>query len=318
MQKKYTKILYPAICLLTAIIWGSGFPFQDMAGQLKPEPLDSFSFNGLRFLIAGIILIPTFFIFERVKGDDEKTKPKLKRTVAFGVVAGAILAFSAVLQQLGIEHTGESGKAGFITGFYLIIVPIATFIIFKQRPSIFVFIAIPISLLGLFFLSVSSGFKVETGDIFVLICAFGFASHIILYDRVTNKTFVIRLSCIQFFVASGICLTLGLIFGNISLELVSKTIAPILYCGIFSAGLAYTLQLIGQKHTPPALASLLFATEGLFATIFECIFEKRIPDLRQLLGCALMLVAVLLSQIPNKKESKEYHFQHQQKKESIK
>ena len=304
MKKKYTKIIYPLICLLTAMIWGSGFPFQDMAGQVTPEALDSFSFNGLRFLIAGLILIPTFFIFEKVK-KDEDTAPKQKRTVIFGIVAGAILAFSSVLQQLGIQYTGESGKAGFITGFYLIIVPIATFIIFKQRPSIFVFVAIPISFLGLFFLSVSSGFKIELGDIFVFICAFGFASHIILYDRVTNKTFVIRLSCIQFFVASAICLTLGFIFGNISLELISKTIIPILYCGVFSAGMAYTLQLIGQKHTPPALASLLFATEGLFATIFECIIEKSIPAPRQLLGCALMLVAVLLSQIPAKQKELE-------------
>ena len=299
MQKKYTKIIFPLICLLTAIIWGSGFPFQDMAGQVKPEALDSFSFNGLRFLIAGIILIPTFFIFEKVEKTEE-SKPKLTKTVIFGIVAGAILSFSSVLQQLGIQNTGESGKAGFITGLYLIIVPIATFIIFKQKPSIFVWIAIPFSILGLFFLSVTEGFTVQTGDIFVLICSFGFASHIILYDRVTNKTFVIRLSCIQFFVASAICLTLGFIFGNISLELISKTIVPILYCGVFSAGMAYTLQLIGQKHTPPALASLLFATEGLFATIFECIFEKRLPASRQLLGCALMLVAVLLSQIPAK------------------
>ena len=299
MLKKYKKIIYPLICLLTAIVWGSGFPFQDMAGQIKPQPLDSFSFNGLRFLIAGIVLIPTFFIFEKVENKEE-AKPKLKKTLIFGIVAGAILSFSAVLQQLGIEKTGESGKAGFITGLYLIIVPIATFIIFKQKPSIFVFVAIPFSLLGLFFLSVTEGLNIQAGDVFVFICAFGFASHIILYDRVTNKTFVIRLSCIQFFVASAICLTLGAIFGNITVELISKTIVPIIYCGVFSAGLAYTLQLIGQKHTPPAIASLLFATEGLFATIFECLFEKSIPAPRQIIGCALMLIAVVLSQIPTK------------------
>jgi hypothetical protein len=160
MKNKYTKIIYPLICLLTAIIWGSGFPFQDMAGQVSPEPLDSFSFNGLRFLIAGIVLIPTFFAFERVK-KEENTKPKMKKTLIFGVVAGAILAFSSVLQQLGIQYTGQSGKAGFITGFYLIIVPIATFKIFKQKPTIFVFVAIPISFLGLFFLSIYTRINVN-------------------------------------------------------------------------------------------------------------------------------------------------------------
>ena len=108
MKKKYTKIIYPLICLLTAIIWGSGFPFQDMAGQVTPEALDSFSFNGLRFLIAGLILIPTFFIFEKVKKDDD-TAPKLKRTVIFGIVAGAILAFSAILQQLALRESNSLG-----------------------------------------------------------------------------------------------------------------------------------------------------------------------------------------------------------------
>ena len=304
MKNKLLKFLYPFICLLTAIIWGSGFPFQDMAGQIKPEPLDSFSFNGLRFLIAGIILIPVFLIFEKRSKNEAEDKPKTKKTVLFGILAGVILSFSSVLQQLGIMATGESGKAGFITGLYLIIVPIASFIFFKQKPSIFVFIAVPISLLGLFFLSISSGFKVQTGDIFVLACAFGFASHIILYDRVANKTLVIRLSCVQFFVASALCLLLGLIFGNISFDLIGKTIVPILYCGVFSAGVAYTLQLIGQKKTPPALASLLFATEGLFATIFECLFEKTTPAPRQILGCVLMLIAILLSQIPPRKTGK--------------
>ena len=303
MEKKKLNFIYPLICLLVAIIWGSGFPFQDMAGQVSPKPLDSFSFNGLRFLVGGIVLIPVIFIFEGKKVQKTDTyHEKSRKTLIFAPIAGAILAVSAVLQQLGIMKTGESGKAGFITGLYLIIVPIAAFLIFKQKPSIFVFIAIPVSLLGLFFLSVTNGFEIATGDLFVLACAFGFASHIILYDRVANKTLVIRFSCIQFLVAGVLCLILGLIFGNISLELIGKSIIPILYCGVFSAGAAYTLQIIGQKNTPPAIASLIFALEGLFATIFECIFEKSIPAPRQLLGCALMLLAVLLSQIPAKQK----------------
>lgn len=301
MKKKF-NLLYPLICLLVAVIWGSGFPFQDMAGSVEPQPLDSFSFNGLRFLVAGIVLIPVVFLFEKKnKIPKEEYEPKIKSTLIFGAIAGIILAVSSSLQQLGIMATHESGKAGFITGFYLIIVPIASFIIFKQKPSIFVFIAIPISLVGLFFLSVGDGFTIVAGDLFVLACAFGFASHIILYDRVANKTLVIRFSCVQFFVAGAFCLIIGLIFGNISLDLISKTIIPILYCGAFSAGAAYTLQIIGQKGTPPALASLLFATEGLFATVFECLFEWRLPkDEKQIIGCVLMLTAVLLSQIPKK------------------
>ncbi len=298
-MKNKTKIIYPLICLLTAIIWGSGFPFQDMAGA-SADILDGFMFNGLRFFIAGIIVIPVFLVFEKESDiPKEQKKIKLKHTVFLGAASGAILAVSSALQQFGIQLTGESGKAGFITGLYLIIVPVATFVIFKQKASIFVWVAIPISVAGLYFLSVTNGFTIKTGDILVILCAFGYASQIIFIDRVGDKISAIRFSCTQFFAASIICLILGLCFGNTTLEGITTNIVPILYCGVFSAGAAYTLQIIGQKHTPPAVASLLFATEGLFATIFECIVDKRLPSAKIAIGCVLMLVAIILSQLPS-------------------
>ena len=306
MQKKRLKWLGPVICLLTAIIWGSGFPFQDIVGA-DAANIDGFSFNGLRFLIAGVVLIPVFLIFEREKETpNDEIKPKLKRTFGFGAISGALLAVSASLQQFGIQLTGESGRAGFITGLYLIIVPIAAFIIFKQKPSLFVWIAIPISLLGLYFLSVTNGFSVEGGDILVLICAFGFASQIIFVDKVGARVSTLKFSCMQFFAAGAICMTLGLIFGNLKLAGITNNLFPILYCGVMSAGAAYTLQNIGQRFTAPAVASLLFATEGLFATVFECIFEGALPSGRAVIGCVLMLTAVLLSQIPKKQGCKDH------------
>lgn len=302
MQKKKFKLLGPLICLLTAIIWGSGFPFQDIVGR-DTANIDNFSFNGIRFIIGGIVLIPVFLIFEREKGvPKEQLKPKLKHTLIFGAISGALLAVSAVLQQSGIQLTGESGKAGFITGFYLIILPVAMLIIFKQKPSIFVWIAIPISLLGLYFLSVTSDFKIQLGDLLVLLCAFGFSAQMIFVDRVGNKVSTLKFSCTQFFVAGIICMILGLLFGNLKWQGITNNILPILYCGVMSAGAAYTLQNIGQKHTAPAVASLIFALEGLFATIFECIFEKSLPSGRAIIGCVLMLTAVLLSQIPKKEK----------------
>ena len=303
MQKKKFKLLGPLICLLTAIIWGSGFPFQDIVGR-DTANIDSFSFNGIRFLIGGITLIPVFLIFEREKALPKCEKaPRLKRTIIFGIISGALLSVSAILQQMGIQLTGESGKAGFITGFYLIILPVAMLIIFKQKPSIFVWIAIPISLLGLYFLSVTSDFKIQLGDLLVLLCAFGFSAQMIFVDRVGVRVSTLKFSCTQFFSAGVICMTLGLIFGNLTWQGITNNILPILYCGIMSAGAAYTLQNIGQKHTAPAIASLIFALEGLFATIFECIFEKSIPSGRAIIGCVLMLSAVLLSQIPKKEKT---------------
>ncbi len=303
MQKKKLKFLGPLICLLTAIIWGSGFPFQDIVGR-DTANIDNFSFNGIRFIIGGIILIPVILIFEREKElTKEEKKPKLKRTIAFGAISGALLAISAVLQQAGIQLTGESGKAGFITGFYLIILPVAMLIMFKQKPSIFVWIAIPISLLGLYFLSITSDFRIQLGDLLVLLCAFGFSAQMIFVDRVGKVVSTLKFSSTQFFVAGAICLTLGLIFGNLTWQGITNNIVPILYCGVMSSGAAYTLQNIGQKRTAPAVASLIFALEGLFATVFECIFEKTIPSGRILIGCVLMLTAVLLSQIPKKEKT---------------
>ena len=301
-MKKF-KLLGPFICLLTAIIWGSGFPFQDQVGA-SADIIDSFSFNGLRFLLAGIALIPVCLIFER-EGylQREYRLPKLKSTAVFGIISGALLALSSSLQQFGIQLTGESGRAGFITGLYLIIVPIATFIIFREKPSVFVWIATPISLVGLYFLSVTNGFSVEAGDLLVLLCAFGFASQIIFVDRVGARVSILKFSCIQFFSCGTICMVLGLIFGNLTWQGISENAVAILYCGVMSAGAAYTLQNIGQRFTPPAIASLLFATEGLFATIFECIFEKSFPSGKAIVGCVLMLTAVLLSQIPKKQKT---------------
>lgn len=303
MQNKKFKLLGPLICLLTAVIWGSGFPFQDKVGA-DAAIIDGFSFNGLRFLIAGVVLIPVFLIFERkIDAPKPEKTVKIKRTLIFGVISGALLAVSASLQQFGIQLTGESGRAGFITGLYLIIVPIAAFIIFKEKPSLFVWIAIPISLLGLYFLSVTSGFSVEGGDVLVLLCAFGFSAQMILVDRVGAKVEILKFSCTQFFAAGVICMILGFIFGNLEWAGIANNIFPILYCGVMSAGAAYTLQNIGQKFTAPAVASLLFALEGLFATIFECIFEGNLPSGRAFIGCLLMLTAVLLSQIPKRQKS---------------
>lgn len=292
------KLIYPLICLLTAIIWGSGFPFQEMAGN-NAEIFDGFMFNGLRFLLGGIVVIPVFLLFEKereIKG--EARKIKLKNTILYGIISGVILATSSVLQQFGIQLTGESGKAGFITGLYLIIVPIGAFILFRQKASLLVWISLPIAVVGLYFLSITSEFTIKTGDILVILCAFGYAAQIIFIDRVGDKISAIRFSCTQFLTTAVICIILSLIFGNTTWEGIVKSIVPILYCGVFTAGTAFTLQVIGQKHTPPAVASLLFATEGLFATIFECIIDSKLPSTKITIGCVLMLIAILLSQIP--------------------
>lgn len=303
-MKNKTKIIYPLICLLTAIIWGSGFPFQEMAGN-NAEIFDGFMFNGLRFFLGGLVVIPVFLLFEKEKDvQGKERKIKLKNTIIYGIISGVILATASVLQQFGIQMTGESGKAGFITGLYLIIVPVVGFIMFKQRPSILVWISLPIAVVGMYFLSITSEFTIKTGDILVILCAIAYAAQIIFIDRVGDKISAIRFSCTQFLTTGVICITLSLIFGHTTWNGIVASIVPILYCGIFTAGTAFTLQVIGQKHTPPAIASLLFATEGLFATIFECLIDMKLPSTKITIGCILMLIAIVLSQLtlPSKRK----------------
>ena len=295
---KKTKIIYPLICLLTAIIWGSGFPFQEMAGN-NAEIFDGFMFNGLRFFLGGLVVIPVFLLFEKekeVQGQERKTK--LKHTILYGMISGVILATASILQQFGIQLTGESGKAGFITGLYLIIVPVATFLMFRQKTTILVWISLPIAVVGMYFLSITNEFTIKTGDILVILCALAYAAQIIFIDRVGDRISAIKFSCTQFLTTAIICIILSLIFGNTTWDGIVKSIVPILYCGIFTAGTAFTLQVVGQKHTPPAVASLLFATEGLFATIFECLIDKKLPSTKITIGCILMLTAIILSQLP--------------------
>ena len=304
MSEKAKKIIFPLICLLTAIIWGSGFIFQDMGGT-HPQLIDGFGFTSIRFLLAGVGLVPIILIFEKEKDlSKEEKRAKGKNTLIYGAISGVILALSAVLQQFGIQLTGESGKAGFITGLYLIIVPIASFIIFKQKPSVFVWIAVPISLVGLYLLSVTDGFTVHPGDILVVLCAIGYAAQIIFIDKVGDKISALKFSCVQFVVTGVISLILALLFGKISFEGIATVIGPLLYCGFISAGAGFTLQVVGQKHTPPVLASLIFSLEGLFATIFECLYKWRAPGVNQIIGSILMLGAILLSQIPRKEKPK--------------
>ena len=295
---KKTKIIYPFICLLAAIIWGLSFPFQDMAGQ-NAHIFDGFMFNGLRFLIGGIVVIPVFLLFEKEQElKAEERKVKHKSTVLLGIISGLILSCASVLQQFGIQLTGESGKAGFITGLYLIIVPIGAFILFRQKASLLVWISLPFAVFGLYFLSITSEFTIKTGDILVILCAFGYAAQIIFIDRVGDKISAIRFSCTQFLTTAVVCIILSFIFGHTTWDGIVSSIVPILYCGVFSAGAAFTLQVVGQKHTPPAVASLLFATEGLFATIFECIIDMKLPSTKITIGCVFMLIAIILSQLP--------------------
>lgn len=292
---KERKFSSSPLCLISALAWGISFPMQEIASGYS-DLLSSFAFNGLRMLLAGFALIPVVFLFER---HADYSRQRIKATALRGALAGAILFSASSFQQFGIQLTKESGKAGFITSLYLVIVAVISFVIFKERLSPFVVIAMPISLTGLYFLSFSEGFSgVQAGDLLVLVCAFLYATHIIVLDKSANATNPLLFSCVQFFVAGILGTAFGGIFGTVTAEGIKGCALPILFCGIFSVAVAYTLQLLGQRNGNPTVCALFCSMESLFAVIAECVMEAKLPSAKMIIGCGLMLTAVVLAQLP--------------------
>jgi drug/metabolite transporter (DMT)-like permease len=294
------KLLSAGLCLLAAVVWGTAFKIQEIA-SVNADKIDAFFFGGIRFLLGGLILIPLWFVFEKETDLTPEIKAKKhKSTIIYGIITGAVLFVASALQQFGIQLTGESGKAGFITGMYLIFVPIASLIIFRQKASPLVWGAVAFSFVGLYFLCLNGGaFSIKAGDVLVFLCAIFFTAHIIVIDRFIGRVSALRYSSVQFITVGVLNLLTGTIFGHITWEGFVATLFPIIYCGVMSTGVAYTCQIIGQKFTPPTIAALLLSTEGLFSVIFESIVERRVPSGTMLIGCALMFVGIILSQIPD-------------------
>ena len=289
------KISSSPLCLVSALVWGISFPMQEIASK-NSHLLDTFGFTGFRMLIAALSLIPMVLIFER---HADYSKKRVTDTVKYSVIAGVVLFSASVFQQYGIELTGESGKAGFITSLYLIFVPIIAFVLFKQKPTVLMLIAMPIAVCGLYFLSFADGFgAVQSGDLLVLACSLLYSCHIIVLDKSSKCVNPFLFSGLQFLVAGILSLSCGFIFGTVTAEGIGATLLPMIYCGIFSVAIAYTCQLLGQKNGNPTVCALFCSMEALFAVIAECIIEQHLPTWKITLGCVLMLIAVVLSQLP--------------------
>lgn len=296
-MKTKRKFSSSPLCLISAIAWGIAFPIQELASR-SSHLLDALGFNGLRMLLGGLVLIPLVFLLER-KAD--YSKKRVTDTVKYGAIAGAILFSASATQQFGIQITGQSGKAGFITSLYLVFVPIISFVLFKQKPSLFVLIAMPFAVLGLYFLSFSEGFgSVSAGDLVLLLCSVLYAAHIIVLGKSSAHVNPILFSCIQFFVSGILSTSAGAIFGTITTDGIKATLFPIFFCGVFSVALAYTFQLLGQRNGNATVCALFCSMEALFAVIAESVMEAQLPTTKIIIGCVLMLVAVVLAQIPGK------------------
>ena len=311
MKNKPTSILF---LFLTAIIWGFAFVAQVAGGA----HLGTFYFNGIRFIIGAISLIPVILLFER--GGKESNKI----TILSGIVAGIILFTAANLQQWGINITGSSGKGGFLTALYTVFVPILSAIFLKKRTNRNSWLGAVLALIGLFLilsgsmssndtpffsamLRIVTGSKSFTGtltvgfgDLVLLLCALAFAVHIVFIDYFNKSIRPIKFSCTQFFTCGILSLVIAFFTESISAEAVQGALIPLLYGGIMSTGVAYTLQIIGQRGAHPTVSAIILSTESMFAAIGGALLLHERLSNAAYIGCAIILAGIILAQIPTK------------------
>lgn len=291
------------ILLLTALIWGCAF----VAQSVSMDYIGPFTFQCIRSLIGAIVLIPVFLFLDHGKKKSGNyhtpTAQEKKTQMIAGIVCGIIMTIAGNLQQIGIQYT-TAGKAGFITAIYILVVPILG-IFMKKKVSAKLWSCVGLALAGLYLLSVTEGFSaINKGDIYVLMCAIAFAFHIIAVDFYVDKVDGVRLSSMQFLICGLLSGILMFIFETPSINNILAAALPILYAGILSCGVAYTLQIVGQKYTNPTMASMIMSLESVFAVLGGMIILHEIPTIREALGCALMFIAILIPQLPDKAAKK--------------
>lgn len=296
---KTGKTKYDFFLLLAALIWGFAFVAQRIGSQY----IGAFAFNGIRFALGGLSILPVLLLSTRKNLAVEDKKKHFKSAVIFGLLAGTALFLGCGLQQIGIAET-TAGKAAFITGLYIVLVPIAG-IFMRHTSGIKVWISAGIAFIGLYLLSIQEGFAISRGDLFELIGAFVWTAHILLIDRFAKKVDAIYLSFFQFITCAILSMITALIFESLRIEQIVQAAIPILYGGIFSVGVAYTLQVVGQKHARPSHAALILSLEAAFASIGGMLLLNEQLNLREAVGCVLMFAGMLFSQIPLRKNQIE-------------
>ncbi len=285
------------ILILAAFIWGSAFVAQNRAGDV----LGAFSINFTRNMVGSAVLVPVYLFFSRKENKKSaEYQFKLKNTVTGGIFCGIALFAASAFQQMGINMGKDEGKAGFITVMYVVLVPLIG-LIFKKRVGLLTWVAVALAPVGLYFLCIERGFTLASADILLLICALIFSVHIMTIDHFSPKADGVLMSCIQFFVAGILSLVCMLIFEIEYIPAIPSAWGSILYLGIMSSGVAYTLQIIGQKNTNPTVASILLSLESVFAMICGAVFSQTMPDGKKILGAAIIFAAVILAQMPTKK-----------------
>ena len=298
------KLFSVIILLIASIIWGLAFSAQKDASELG-----GFTVGAARNLFAVLFLIPILPLMDKIsKSGRSMIKDKrpdfTKAEIIGGVIAGTFMTFATALQQNGISDGTDAGKAGFITALYVVIVPVYALFFGKKSP-VRVWVSVGIAIFGFYLLSVKSDFTIVPSDFLILLCAFVFGGQIMAIDLFADKCEGIRLSLVQF--ATGFILNLIfalIIEWPISFGLIWDNILSLLYLGIFSSGIAYTLQVIGQKNLNPGVASILLSLESVFGAIGGALIFGEVMSPREAIGSTIVFSAVILSQLEFQKREK--------------
>ena len=286
------KVRQTVLPFIAATLWGISFVFQKESTKL----LGPFTFSALRTLL-GFAVLALFILFRNkvIKKPDD-TPIKSKTLWTGGVCCGVALFVATNLQQFGLVET-DAGKTAFITALYIVLVPVFGLVIKKKAPAL-VWVSIAVAVVGMYFLCIKNGFTIESGDLLVLACAAAFAVQILIVDRFVSFVDGVTLSCIQRLVSGMLSAICALLTEKATLTAIIDCAVPILYLGIFSSGVAYTLQVVAQKGTNPTVVSLILSLESVIGAIASAIALKEQLLPREYIGSALMLVAVVLAQLP--------------------
>ena len=313
-QVKTHKLRNTFFLLLTAMIWGAAF----VAQSVSMDYIGPFTFICLRSVIGGLFLIPVIIVLDgiRKKSQNESANAvsaenilhieteekqrlswKNKQLIEGGIVCGIFLFFANCFQQTGIQYT-TVGKAGFITTFYIIIVPLIG-LFFKKYCGILTWIGVVIALAGLYFLCITQKLTIQRGDALILCCSVLYAGQILAIDHYNPFVDGVKMSCIQFLTGGVLGAVFMFLFENPSLALILSAAGPILYTGIMSTGVGYTLQIVGQKGLNPTVAALILSLESVFSALSGYVFLHQVLTTKELIGCALMFIAIVLAQLPD-------------------
>lgn len=300
------KLKYNLLLMLAAFIWGSAI----VAQSVGMDFIEPFTFNSIRSFMGSLVLLPVIWVMEKQnekkeekpegeEGRKERETQEWKILLTGGICCGLVLTLSMSLQQVGIAHT-TAGKAGFLTALYILIVPVIGCFLGK-RVGMKTWLGVILAMIGMYFLCIKEGFFLSYGDFMVFLCACGFAMHILVVDYFSPKVNGVKLSCVQFLVCGTLSAFPMFLFEKPQLALILQAWLPIVYAGLLSSGIAYTLQIITQKHLNPTVASMLMSLESVFAVLSGWVVLHERLSLKELLGCVLVFVAIILAQLPAKK-----------------